>query len=270
MRSPLKKTLAAAMLFLAVGIVYLSIINVAAADHAKKEAEYCFVVPILPDKVTDARDFWSDVSTKNATSLDQYMRSIGQTRLVEDIQTLPRGTYLVTYVREKSGIGPTFSENRLLGTPMAKYVRDAFMKFTRFDFTARANAPQVEKLWGWEDPSAKSPANVAAFAIPIKPGKANDVRKFYADLQKKMGDEVPHLRYQTISRDEAFLQHRPEGDYLVQYIESAEPIDVVMQKAIGAGTPIADYIKNGLAGFSDLDTSDPAPKVDLVYDWSAG
>ena len=268
MKASLKIIVAAALVLLALSIGAQAR---AQAANQSKEKEYCFVAPILPDKVGDMRAFWKDVSTKNASALDNYMRSIGQDRLLEFQQNLPGGTFLVTYVKETSGIGPTFKENRKLGTPIAKYVRDRFADFIGYDFTAPQNAPNVEKVWEWKDTNRTAPSKrQAVFAIPVKPGKANDLKRFYGELSgPRKNEEAQHLRYQTISKIEAFLQHRTEGDYLVQYIESDEPLDVVMQRAVSAGTPIADYIRTQLADLTSVDLANPAPNIQPLYDWSA-
>jgi hypothetical protein len=216
--------------------------------------------------------FWQDVSTKNASALDGYMRSLGQTRLLEFGQNLSGKTYLVTYVKENSGIGPTFKENRQLDMPVARYVRDQFSNFLGYDFTASQNAPDVEKVWEWTDPDRSGPARIqSAFAIPVKSGETGDLKHLYTELKGPRKDaETQHLRYQTIAKIASFIQHRPEGDYLVQYIESDEPLSVVMQKAVGAGTPIAAYIKEQLSAETELNPSGPGPDISLLYDWSAG
>ena len=268
MSAPFKIIIALAIGLLALGVCVPAPGQAISSD---KEKDYAFIAPVLPGKVGDMNAFWRDVSTRNASALDNYMRTIGQTRLLEFRQKLPRGTFLVTYVRENTGLGPTFGENRLLGTPIAKYVRDQFADFIGYDFTAPKSAPRVEKLWEWTDTGHSGPAKrQAAFAIPVKPGMSDALKSFYAELSgPRKDEEARHLRYQTISKIEAFLQHRPEGDYLVQYMETDEPLNVVMARAVGAGMQIADYIKERLADLTDLDPSSPAPDIRQLYSWSA-
>jgi hypothetical protein len=43
----------------------------------------------------------------------------------------------------------------------------------------------------------------------------------------------------------------------------------VMQRAVSAGTPIADYIRTQLADLTSVDLANPAPNIQPLYDWSA-
>src|SRR5208337_3184339 len=145
-----------------------------------KETDYCFVMPILPDKVDEAKQFWKEA---DPDELDKYMRAIGQSRVVEFIQTLPRGKFLVTYVKEAEDLGTTFGKNRGQGSEIAAYVRDGFRRFTGIDFTEPGNTPNVEKIMAWEDTEIKeTERRCSAFAVPILPGKTNDVRHFFDEI----------------------------------------------------------------------------------------
>ena len=77
------------------------------------------------------------------------------------------------------------------------------------------------------------------------------------------------FRYQTVSKIESFIQQRPEGDYLVEYVESAEPIDVVMKKGLSTGEPISEFIRQGFSGFCALPLP-LSPDVELLFDWESG
>lgn len=235
------------------------------------DTDYCFVVPILPGRVDDVKDLWKEAGGNKAQEFDQYMRAIGQTRLLEFLQTLPGGNFLVTYVQEADDIGTTYGKNRTLDLPVARYIREKFIDFTGFDFTKPENAPKVEKVREWEDEKQTGqPQRRAAFGIPILPGKTNDVRRFFDIIRSgEAGDEAPIFRYQTVSKIESFLQQRPEGDYLVEYVESAEPIDAVMRKGLSTGEPISEFIRQGFSGFCALPLP-LAPDIELLFDREAG
>ena len=115
------------------------------------DKDYCFVVPILPGRVDEVKDLWKEAGGSKAQEFDQYMRAIGQTRLLEFLQALPGKDLLVTYVREADDIGTTFAKNRSLDMPVAKYLREKFIDIAGFDFTKPENAPKVEKVLEWED-----------------------------------------------------------------------------------------------------------------------
>jgi hypothetical protein len=266
MGTPLKTIIAAALVLLALSVCAQAPCR---AVSSNKEKDYGFVVPVLPDKVGDMKAFWQDVRTKNASALGDYMWSIGQSQLLEFQQNVSGRTLLVTYVKENSGLGPTFKENRKLNTPMAKYVRDQFENFIGYDFTASQNAPNVEKLWEWKDPNSTGPSKEqAVFAMPVIPGKSNDVKGLYGELGGARRDDIAQLlQGQSVSRMEAFLQHRAEGDYLVQYIESDKPISAVMEDSIMSGTPVSRFMWTKLADLTGLDLSSPVLDIHLLYDW---
>jgi hypothetical protein len=234
------------------------------------DRDYGFVVPLLPDRVGEARKFWKEANAELAGELDRYMRAIGQTRLLECLQTLPGGKFLVTYVREAADPGTTFAGSRKLDTPAARHVREAFLRFTGFDFTAPENAPRVEKLRAWEDEERKTPAQRhSTFAVPVLPGKTDAVRQFFAVVrEEKDVEEAPVFRYQTVARMASFLQQRPEGDYLVEYVESDLPLGEVMRMGLGSGRPISDFIRNGFGAFSALPLP-LAPEIEVLFDWDA-
>ncbi len=234
-------------------------------------SNYCFVVPILPGRVDEVRELWKAASGNKAREFDEYMRAIGQIRLLEFLQALPGKDLLVTYLQEADDIGTTFGKNRTLDLPVAKYIREKFMDIAGFDFTKPENAPKVEKVLEWEDekPSGK-PQIRSAFGIPIKPGKTNDVRHFFdVILSGKAGDEARLFRYQTVSNIKSFIQQRPEGDYLVEYVESAEPIDVVMRRGLSTGEPISEFIRQGFSSFCALPLP-LAPDIEMLFDWESG
>ncbi len=216
------------------------------------DKDYCFVVPVLPGRVDEVKELWKEANGNKAQEFDQYMRAIGQTRLLEFLQALPGKDLLVTYVRETDDIGKTFAKNPTLDMPVANYIREKFIDIAGYDFTKPENAPKVEKVMEWEDDKqAGQPLRRYAFGVPIKPGKTNDVRRFFDVLRSgKAGDVASVFRYQAVSKIESFIQQRPEGDYLVEYVECAEPIDVVMKKGLSTGEPISEFIRQGFSGFS--------------------
>ncbi len=76
------------------------------------------------------------------------------------------------------------------------------------------------------------------------------------------------FRYQTVARVASFLQHRPEGDYLLEYVESEKPLAEVMRMGLASGKPISDFIRKGFGEFSSLPLP-LAPDIELLFDWDA-
>jgi len=235
---------------------------------AGAESDCCFALPLLPGRVGEARDLWKKLHEDRAEEFGQYLRETGISRLLIFLQSLPGGEFLVTLLGTTGGIRPAFEKGMTSASPMAKYLRESYADLTSIDFSSQRNVPDLEMLRYWEDYEREGLSSVrSAFAIPIRPGKTDSVRRFFAALEGgKIGDEAPIFHYQTVGKIESFLQHRPEGDYLVEYVESAKPIREVMRMGLGSGKPLSDFIRKEFSEFCDLPLP-LAPDIDLIYEW---
>jgi hypothetical protein len=235
----------------------------------KDNIESCFMIPIIPDRVGNAKEFWMIVSTDKAHEVDEYARSVGQSRVISYLQHLPAGDFLVQYIRSNTDIAKAFRMNRELDTPIANYIRDAFMDFTGYDFTRPGNAPEIVKLYQWrtmEEAGGLSRKRFV-FAIPLLQGRLDDVRRHFEGRKANPGQAVQNYRSQGILGLEVFtqdLRHRPGGQYAVIYMESYDDLNKVLQK-------IPRETKNFWIDVSGIDLSKPenVPDIELLFDWSA-
>jgi hypothetical protein len=233
--------------------------------------DYCFALPLLPGQANAANALWNELKTEKSRDLDSYLHDLRILRLLVFTQSLPDGEFFVTFLTTNTELKNVYISAEEQGSTMSKYLIERYDKLTGMDFTDSRNLPQLERLRYWEDEERPGLASIcSAFAIPIKPGKTDNVRRFFQTiLSGEIGDETPIFRYQTVEKMESFLQRRPEGDYLVEYVESAKPIREVMRMGLGSGMPLSDYIRKEFSGFCGLQLP-LAPNIRLLFDWRTG
>jgi hypothetical protein len=232
------------------------------------------MVPVLPDKVTAMRDFWREAATKKASSMETYMHDVGQTRVMAFLEAGPQGSYLTQYIRGSTDLRTAFMKNREINLPVSDFIRRAFEDFAAYDFTLQENVPDLEPLFDWaagkkyDEASAKH----GVYAVKLLPGITDEVKRFYAGFKEawRMLELEQHYEGKLL-RVLSFLQHRPEGDYIVEYIESAEDVEKMAEKIMKSDLPAIRLMRDAFMRFSGLDLMKPEnmPKLELLFDWSA-
>jgi hypothetical protein len=242
--------------------------------ETKRELEYCFIVPILPDKVTTMRDFWREAATKKAGAIKTYIHDVGQTRVLAFLDTGPQGNFLTQYIRGSTDLRTAFMKNRDIDLPVADFIRSAFEDFAGYDFTLPENSPDLEPLFDWtagktyDEASAKH----GIYVIKLLPGIADEVMRFYAGFkEERRMRELEQYLEGKILKVLSFLQHRPEGDYVVEYIVSSEDIEEMAEKLMRSDLPVIRLMRDAFMRFSGLDLTKPEnmPKLELLFDSGA-
>ncbi|HMK45834.1 MAG TPA: hypothetical protein VK436_04350 [Methanocella sp.] len=108
--------------------------------------------------------------------------------------------------------------------------------------------------------------------MSLLPGKADEVRKLWDELSMARAHEMDeYARGAGQSRLLVYLQHLPQGDFLVQYVRSDADIKVSFQRTMDQRTPFAKYLQHALMDLTGYDFTLPenAPNVDQVYEWTA-
>jgi hypothetical protein len=241
--------------------------------EVKSDKDYCFVVPIQPDRLVAVRDFWREAGTKKANTMDVYLRDVGYTRLMAFLETSLQGSYMTQYVRGSEDLRTEFLKSRNLNLPIADFVLRKFVDFAGYDFTAPENIPDLELLVDWESGKVRDEASEkhAVYAIKLMQSKADDVKRLYAEMKGR----IPEIDQQTggvILRVLSFLQHRPEGDYVVEYIRSTEDAERIAEKIMRSDQPALRQMKEAMSRLLEVDITKPGnmPKLELLFDWSAG
>lgn len=241
--------------------------------EVKSDKDYCFVVPIQPDRLIGVRDFWREVGIKKASTMDVYLRDVGYTRLMAFLETSSQGRYMTQYVRGSEDLRTEFLKSRTVDLPIADFVLRKFVEFAGYDFTAPENIPDLELLVDWESRKGRDEASEkhAVYAIRLMPGSADDVKHLYAEMKGRI-QEIDQYTGGVILRVLSFLQHRPEGDYVVEYIGSTENAERIAERIMRSDQPAFKQMKEMMSRLSGVDLTKPEnmPKLELLFDWGAG
>jgi hypothetical protein len=109
------------------------------------------------------------------------------------------------------------------------------------------------------------------FAMPVLPGKAEDVRKFWRETAARWAVDVqPHVADVGLRRLVACLQHTPIGDGLVQFVEAAGGAQAWVQRTSAVSTSYTRWMEQALRDFSGVDWTRPdsAPSLEPLCDWT--
>jgi hypothetical protein len=167
-----------------------------------------------------------------------------------------------------------FMKNRSIRLPVADFLLKGFEGFAGYDFTAPENIPDLELLFDWERGKEADEAfqKHGVYAVRLLPGKADEVKRFYARFKEEWRmRQVEQSIGDTIFKVLSFLQRRPEGDYIVEYVGATENIDKVANKILRSDEPAFKNMRDAFIRFSgiDLTGAENMPKLELLFDWSA-
>lgn len=100
---------------------------------------------------------------------------------------------------------------------------------------------------------------VFAFAIPILPGKSDQVRAFGRELSgPRREEDRASLRRLGISRESRHLQQTPQGDFLLVYFEAAD-VQRVFAGFAASSDPFDVWLKQQVLETTGADFSQPPP-----------
>ena len=108
-----------------------------------------------------------------------------------------------------------------------------------------------------------------AFVAPLRPGKAEDHRRFCEELVGARRDEYVASRQRLgIRREAAWHQETPAGTVSVIYLEADDPGSA----ALGMGTssdPFDAWFRERVQEIHGFDLASPPPPPEQVLDYTA-
>ncbi len=241
-----------------------------------KTVNSCFILPILPHKIGNVRDFWDDVSEKYGNELDGQFKLFGVQKALVFLQTMPeKGDFMVMYLRSRDGFDKTFKEIFGSGMKCSKYFTDQFKDFTGLDLSKKENVPKVEVLWDWTDTheyleEKKMLKMPWCFAAPIKPGKTGELLKLAGEMGKSKMSEIESMfRHHDIVRSLTCLQHTPQGDFIVRHILASNPLDELVLAFTTCKEEMCSMAKKLAIEYMGIDFSQQknVPNVNLLFKW---
>lgn len=73
-----------------------------------KTTDSCFILPVLPHKIGNVRDFWDDVSEKFRDETEDHMKGVGIKRMLAFLQAMPeKGDFLILFIQSADDLGKT-------------------------------------------------------------------------------------------------------------------------------------------------------------------
>ena len=97
------------------------------------------------------------------------------------------------------------------------------------------------------------------FSLPVLEDKTEDARAFFEELEtQRKSDYAASEQRINISKESWYLQHSPQGDLLLAYIESSD-----FANALGMFSQSQDefdqWFKRRIAELTGVDLNDPPP-----------
>lgn len=237
-----------------------------------KTTDSCFILPILPHKIGNVRDFWDDVSEKFRDDTEDQLKGVGIKRILAFLQAMPeKGDYMILYMQSADSLGTTLQQMFATDDEFSKYLAGQFMDFTGIDLYKEENVPDIEQLMDWKDSKMyreeKDMLTMPwCFAAPLKPGKTDELYRLIA--QSKSASEK-FARDHDIIRSLTFLQHTAGGDFILRHMVASKPLDELISEFVSCDNEICKKAREMAMEMTGLDFSDPAyqPHVELLFKW---
>jgi hypothetical protein len=139
-------------------------------------------------------------------------------------QVTPMGTFMVAYVESDRPFGITAAEVSQSELEAELELAAAMNEITGFD-ASKPGEPS-ELLADWVDDAVKDRKRGLAFFAPIRPGAAEDGRRFAKEAYVERRRELAASRRQLgITQETVTLNHTPIGDVVCVYLEGDDPVD---------------------------------------------
>src|SRR5271157_185424 len=244
--------------------------------ETKKTIDSCFIMPVLPHKIGNVRDFWDDISEEYRSNIEDQLKGVGIKRLLVFLQSMPdKGDFMVFYMQSRNSLERTLSELFTTSMKCSKYMTDSFKDFTGMDMSKKENIPRIELLGEWtekyETLEEKDMLRMPwSYAIPIKKGKGEEIKKIAAETMWSKGAEIEKMmREHDVVKKVTFLQHNPEGDFAVAHVLTSHPLDELILSVKSCKSEICDIARKYMKEYTDVDYLDPknVPKVELLVKW---
>ncbi len=242
----------------------------------EKTVDSCFIMPILPHKIGNARDLWDDVSEKFRSNSEDLLKDAGIKRLLVFLQTMPdKGDFMVFFMQSRDDLEKTFSRVFASGNECSKNLNTICKEISGMDMSKRENVPKLEKLFDWSDTHEYIEEKDMllkpwSFALALLPGKVDEAKSIFKDQKgSQRGEMEKFLRDQDVIRRISFLQRTSQGDFIVHHYLMSQYLDEFLGKLASCGTEVCDSVRKVSMSITGKDLTDAKnqPKVELLFKW---
>ena len=245
--------------------------------QTEKTVDSCFIVPILPHKLGNVRDFWDDVSEKFRSDMEDQLKGVGIKRLLVFLQTLPeKGDFMAVFMQSADSLDRTLQAMFATDVEFSKYLTEQLLDCTGLDLSKGENVPKLELLSDWMDVcefiEEKDMLKMAwCFAVPIKPGMTDELRKYVTDGfdWSKFGGIEKLLREHDVRRRLSYIQRTPRGDFIVAHVLASSPLDDLILDFASCSSGLCNELKKEALRFIDVNIYEQknVPNVNLLFKW---
>ena len=240
-----------------------------------KTTDSCFILPILPHKIGNVRDFCDDLSEKYRDDAIDQFNGVGVKTIMAFLQTMPdKGDYMIFFMQSTDSLPDTIQEMFGTDDEFSKYLTDQFKDFTGIDLSKAENIPNVQELMDWkeEHPLREEKDMLLmpwCFAAALKPGMADEAMKLVEKARSMMPEATKMMRDHDIVRNLTFLQRAPQGDFLVKHIVASNPLDDLIRDFVSCDENTCKMAREMAMRLTGCDYTDPKnqPHVELLLKW---
>jgi hypothetical protein len=223
-----------------------------------------FLAPILPGQADNFRRFAKEVAGPRRKEMHESRNNCGVTRETTWLQSTPMGDLLVVYL-EAGDVAKANGSFAASQAPFDRWFKETLLPVTGVDFGQPLPAGLAEPLF--ETPMVAAKASLAV-ALPIVPGKTDDLRRWAKDQAGVNRDKFMDFMHRAgIARACLYLVHTPQGDLAVQYTEADNP-GAAYQYFATSTHPFDQSNREQFAAMHGLDFSKPFPGLpEAGYDY---
>jgi hypothetical protein len=238
------------------------------ANPIKTVKTLAFTAPILRGKTEDARRFVKEIAGPRYQQMTDSRKALGQTRETVWIQPTPMGDFLVVYLE---GADPVRANQALAASQnlFDLWFKQQAQGFTGIDFNQPLPEGFSKAIYESHTPGATNNVKTLAVALPLLPDQTDAYLRFVEDVKgPRQSDMEAFHRRVGIVVENWYLQHTPQGDLVVVYIEG----DVPRAFQIFAESKHAfdTWLKNVWLATEGVDFNKPLSGVpELGFDWRA-
>lgn len=225
-----------------------------------------FAAPILPGKTEDGKRFAKEIAGPRYKEMTESRKALGQTRETVWIQPTPMGDLLVVYLEGADSVraNQQFAASQ---SPFDLWFKQQAQNFTGVDFKQPLPEGFSKVIYESHTPGATTNVKTLAVALPLLPGKTDAYLHFVEEAKgpRQSDMEAFHRRVGLVVEN-WYLQHTPQGDMVVVYVEGDVPR--AFQVFAESRHSFDDWLKKVWLETEGVDFNKPLPAVpELGFDW---
>jgi hypothetical protein len=227
-----------------------------------------FAAPILPGKTEEGKRFAKEIAGPRSKEMTESRKAIGQTRETVWIQPTPMGDFLVVYLEGANSVRAN-KEFAASQRPFDLWFKQQAQSFTGVDFNQPLPEGFSKVIYESHTPGATTNVQTLAVALPLLPGKTEDYLRFVEEVKEpRQSDMEGFHRRVGLVVENWYLEHTPQGDMVVVYIEGDVPR--AFQVFAESKHAFDDWLKKVWLETEGVDFNQPLPAVpELGFDWRA-